>query len=149
MAAAPEEGVLVWAVKESFVEYVEALGQVEVVAPATRDDAGGFRFPASAGGFSGTVSFRAHHGAMNVTLRDPRLEGDRLTVEYDDHGRPQGRIVLAEVSVAGRTALAGPGAVVFDFTYPVGTELAPIAVVAAAEAAAGASGEPDVLGIAV
>lgn len=119
---------LVWAVKTSFVEYVEALGKVEVISPATRDGDGSFRFP-SAGrgaGFVGAVAFRAHRGAMDVVLRDPRLDETGLSVEYEDHGHPQGRIVIADVGDDGRTALAASGAVVFDFTYPIGTELAPI-----------------------
>lgn len=115
-----------WAVKSSFVEYVEALGEVEIIPPASRDDEGLFRFPESPGGerFNGGLAFRAHHGAMDLVISDPWIEAGQLTVEFTDHGRSEGRIVLADVEDDGRTALALSGAVVFDFTYPVGTELA-------------------------
>ncbi|GAA1705882.1 hypothetical protein GCM10009808_24820 [Microbacterium sediminicola] len=118
---------LVWAVKTSFVDYVEALGEIEVIAPATREDDGAFRFPAAADrdGYRGSVAFRAHHGAMDVVFRDPRVTASELSVEYDDHGREQGRIVVADIA-DGNAVLAATGAVVFDFTYPIGTALAPI-----------------------
>lgn len=119
---------LVWAVKTSFVEYVEALGEVEVIAPAIREGAGPFRFPRgkSGDGFTGGVAFRAHHGALDVLLSDLRIEDAALTVDVTDHGRAQGRIVLAKVDGAGRVVLEATGAVIFDFTYPLGTELAPL-----------------------
>jgi len=122
-------GALIWGVKASFVAYVEALGAVDVVGPATRLDDGSFRFPGDhdGGGYRGSVAFRAHHGAMDIVLRDPRLESAGLSVEYDDHGRRQGRIVIAGVD-GERTVLETDGAVVFDFTYPIGSELAPVRV---------------------
>ncbi|GLI28589.1 hypothetical protein ARHIZOSPH14_28310 [Agromyces rhizosphaerae] len=122
-------GALVWGVKSSFVEYVEALGEVEVIAPAARDGDGRFRFPAvgAGGGYAGAVAFRAHHGAMDVVLRDPRLDGRGLSMEVDDHGHPQSRMVIAHVDEE-RAALAASGAVIFDFRYPPGTELAPVLV---------------------
>ncbi len=122
-------GALVWAVKASFVEYVDALGTVDVVAPAPPAADRSLRLPPdrAAGGYRGSVAFRAHHGAMDIVLRDPRLEAAGLSVEYDDHGRRRGRIVIAGVD-GERTVLETDGAIVFDFTYPVGSELAPVRI---------------------
>jgi hypothetical protein len=78
-----------WAIKPSFVAYVEALpdGAVEVLDGASRDAQGSFVFPAVPGEtdrFSGAVHFRGHLGVLDVTFGEPRVEqrpgGVQLTV---------------------------------------------------------------------
>lgn len=144
---------LVWNVKSSFRAYVLAAGgAVEVTLPATEIDAG-FCFPSAtneaAGNegtiqFMGSVSFKAHAGALNVLIKDPwihiedfvtrlsiagseatRTAGGRLFMAELDHATPsQSEQQLAWTNVA--TRLTGEGAVVFDFNYPIDSELAPV-----------------------
>lgn len=79
---------LTWNVKDSFVAYVEALddGAAEALSPASRLEAG-FHFPwdeavpvqdpdsfSGALQFLGAVRFAGHWGALDVELRDPRIE---------------------------------------------------------------------------
>ncbi|HWI30542.1 MAG TPA: HtaA domain-containing protein [Microbacterium sp.] len=130
---------LVWGVRETFLRYVEGVGgAVEVVSPAVRTPEGAVRFPLSreTSGqleFSGGVAFRAHRGALHVSFSDPSLEpvhgaegGALLTVTDTSTGSPA-RIVLATVDVAGNVALADEALALFDFQYPAGTALDPIA----------------------
>lgn len=134
------DGDLVWGVKASFVRYVEATGgSVEVRPPASRDDDGRIRFPpaqrsATLLRFCGEATFRTHHGALSLILRDPWFEirgtpDQAGWITVADVTRPVAdgtRILLAEISPTGTTTLAEPGVALFDFHYPAGTELEPV-----------------------
>ncbi|TQL55692.1 Htaa protein [Subtercola boreus] len=80
--ARPAQGArLEWAVKASFVAYVEALpdGKVETFGGAARAADGRFLFAAAGGtegdlAFTGTLRFSGHHGVLDVLLSDPRIE---------------------------------------------------------------------------
>ncbi|GGF31366.1 HtaA domain-containing protein [Subtercola lobariae] len=95
---------LEWAVKPSFVAYVEALpdGRVEVVSGVSRAEDGRFVFGADAEsehgelGFTGAVHFYGHHGVLDVTLTDPRIEaeGRRFVVTVEVLGE---RVRMATV----------------------------------------------------
>lgn len=80
--AGPVAGIrLEWAVKASFVAYVEALpdGNVETFGGAIRAGDGRFVFGTpersrDALAFTGTLRFSGHHGVLDVLLSDPRIE---------------------------------------------------------------------------
>ncbi|GAA1635218.1 HtaA domain-containing protein [Georgenia ruanii] len=117
---------LTWAVKESLVTYVEGLadGMVDTLAPASRT-ADGFWFPLSAEDpgpaaghprsawqFLGTVRLSGHWGALDVELRDPRVEfgGGHGTLLIRERGGrdADARLPLADL-VPGGPAAAGDG----------------------------------------
>ena len=80
--AVPSE--LCWAIRESFLEYVEALPDATISCSAGAQRAEhGFTFPAaeipeteSSLRFVGEVRVSAHAGALNVVLRDPHIVVD-------------------------------------------------------------------------
>lgn len=78
---------LEWAVKPSFVAYVEALpdGTIELSDGATRATDGAFLFRgdhvADHLQFQGAVHFRGHHGVLDLLIRDPRIADSAGTVE--------------------------------------------------------------------
>lgn len=161
---------LSWAVKDSLIAYVEALddGVVEALAPAARTDAG-FTFPwapettaadgdpaavvdptaeadpSADGGvvayrFLGAVRLAGHWGALDVELRDPRIEldgtrGVLLVRERGGRGErwlPFADLALAEPADTGTleatTALTGHGRLLLDGQYAVGTALSPLRI---------------------
>ena len=77
-----------WGVKQSFRNYVTgpiANGTISIADGATQNPDGTFHFPVGAGeydpttgttvlGFTGTVHFEGHEGALEVTISDPRIE---------------------------------------------------------------------------
>lgn len=135
---APPEADLVWNVRDSFRRYVEGVGgTVEVIPPATLTPSGQIRFPVAqttpeATQFTGGLTFTAHHGALNVSFRDPRLEraahdpGATVLSVVDASRDDPSRIVLATIDATGAVALATEGVAVFDFHYAAGTALDPI-----------------------
>jgi LPXTG-motif cell wall-anchored protein len=88
--AEPGAGTLDWGVKASFRNYVlhgPAAGAIDAGPPATENADGTYRFPAgspvSFGGpddvvaqFVGAVRFTGHHGALDLSLSEPRVEID-------------------------------------------------------------------------
>lgn len=84
---APKVGSLTWGVRESFVNYVKGLEPgIGIASPAT-SNAGItlFTFPQVSGGkwngsantgvatYGGAVSFKGHHGGLNLTLSNPKV----------------------------------------------------------------------------
>jgi len=134
-SASSGTAVLAWAVKESFWRYVidaggsvTAVGAAEIVGAEVRFprvvDA-----PPGRSAFQGGVLFDAHHGALRAAVFDPALDdgpaGMMLTARIG--AREVERVALADVD---RRTLAATlridGAVLFDFRYAPGTELAPL-----------------------
>lgn len=150
MSASTRRGSLRWAVKSSFVRYVEtiAAGSREALDGAETSDDGVFEFPlleASEGGegrrlsFGGRVHFSAHHGFLDVDLRGLELSWAADSVELSIGTTQGGRVVIAAadpvVPVTGSGALRWTGLVprlteagaeVFGNVYPPGSDLAPI-----------------------
>ncbi|MER5754597.1 HtaA domain-containing protein [Streptomyces sp. NPDC002088] len=145
-------GVLRWQVKSSFVHYVRAIaaGTCEAVDGAELDADGMFQFPlteASRDGdgwslhFGGGARFMAHHGFLDVELRE--LE---LTVTADARGGALGvlaaqgdRVTIATLAPAAPAegngvvrwpglvpCLTDAGAELFGNVYPPGSDLAPL-----------------------
>ena len=138
---AQSQGDLLWGVRDSFVRYIEVTGSIEASEPASREEGNIMRFPGVQHDervlrFSGAVSFRAHHGMLSLTIKDPWIEStDRsdvaatLTVLDVSQCEPAGiRVILAEISHQGTVTLAPTGVALFDFHYPAGTELDPVVV---------------------
>jgi hypothetical protein len=90
---------LEWGVKASFVAYVRQAPDGSVVAGSGAGESSGvFRFPletcqaAGALGFAGEVRFRAHGGALDVTLADPEVhlgEHDTLWLRCEVDGESE------------------------------------------------------------
>ena len=111
---------LTWGIKYTFFKYVERMpdGQVQVFDGAERLPSGEFFFPASSGGrFDGAVRVLAHHGALNVLIANPRIDGDRLLldevdlarIEWDEPGTRSRRVTLT-----------ADGSKFFNSAYPEG-----------------------------
>jgi Htaa len=150
---------LTWKVKDSLVSYVEALddGSAEAVDPASRSEAG-FFFPwdrsatvQDSGGsadvlqFQGAVRFAGHWGALDIELRDPRIEldGRRGVLLVRERGaRDPGKVLPfadlevrqqdeagASVRVDLAASLTGQGRFLLGGQYAVGQALSPLLVV--------------------
>ena len=94
-----EEGELDWGVKASFRNYIEngpAAGTIQMIAPASRNHDGTFRFPVGHGAeyrddsdasapFDGGVHFSGHGGQLDLVVTEPRVEidGDAGTLVVD------------------------------------------------------------------
>ena len=138
-------GDLVWAVLDSFVDYVRAVdGRVTVIAPATTIPGGRFRFPLISvnGGvakFGGGVRFVAHGGALTLEIEELWVtavtgeQGAMLSVRGTRATNSEGaRLAFADVRSDNSTTLTVAATVAFDFRYASGTPLAPIDFVARA-----------------
>jgi hypothetical protein len=150
---------LTWNVKDSFVSYVEALddGEAEALSPASRQEAG-FHFPwdeaarlqdpvsfSGALQFLGAVRFAGHWGALDVELRDPRIElagGLGTLLVRERGGLDSGKMLPFAGLEAGpsveeadgylllelRAALTGHGRLLLGGQYAVGQPLSPLQV---------------------
>lgn len=136
-----------WAIKPSFVAYIEALpdGGVELLDGVICGADGVFVFPASeAAGeleFTGAVRFRGHQGVLDVTIREPRIESVdgaiRVTVAVGAervHFATATGPLLSEDDDLSTPALAATddGAALLGGVYQPGTELEPFHVYGAA-----------------
>ncbi|AUI50462.1 HtaA domain-containing protein [Arthrobacter crystallopoietes] len=151
---------LMWNVKDSLVSYVEALedGVVGAVEPASHF-AAGYLFPWDGVGsarcagdegtdvlqFRGAVRFSGHWGALDVELRDPRIEldGQRGVLLVRERGAqdPERMLPFARLELAGRdeadgsvrldlaAMLTGHGRLLLGGQYAVGQLLSPAQVV--------------------
>ena len=140
-------GRLRWAVKESFIAYIEGLsdGAIETFDGAVQAD-GVFVFPGeSAGGgglsFNGGVQFRGFAGMLDVRLVDLMIEGDGADKALTALVGPKSiaaRVAIATID-AGQTFRVGEhwtamprltfeGVRIFGDVYKVGAELAPLVV---------------------
>src|SRR5690625_3612674 len=141
-----------WGVKESFRTYVSGPGggAIELTEPA-RSTENGFSFAVAGGTVSGDtaevelaggVTFRAHNGALEVSLAELRvvLEGDEGTLYADVRSRPNSPgadpvdhpdVALGELDLSGDAALvvaddgAGPVARVTDAPVTLTADGAP------------------------
>jgi hypothetical protein len=143
---------LTWGVKESLISYIEALddGVADAVAPASRTDSV-FHFPLSESSgddcwqFSGSVKLRGHWGALDVELREPRIEltgGEGVLRVRERGGRdPEKTLPFADLRVSARgtsgdglayidatTALTGHGRLMLGGQYAVGAPLSPLRI---------------------
>jgi hypothetical protein len=133
---------LEWALKPSFVAYVEGLpdGVVEVERGAARGADGSFVFPAVAGdtwAFEGAVRFHGHAGVLDVTIADPRIQA---TGTSWDLTIALGAARIRFATIGGLTATApgvmsstdvaatDDGAYVLGAVYPAGTPLHPFTI---------------------
>lgn len=141
-----------WSVKDSFRRYVLGVGgTISTAAPAlnegdqtyfpldqVRTDERGLRVYQ----FSGDVAFRAHANMLSLTISNPWVHLDEEKIVLSIEGRNlQERILFGKLaSSAGsqlermttssaRSFLTEQGISSFDFTYPAGTELAPVSFV--------------------
>jgi hypothetical protein len=149
---------LAWAVKDSLVSYVEALsdGVVAALPPATRSEAGvWFPWMDAAGSdvvlpdgtlqFLGAVRLTGHWGALDVELRDPRVEldGRRGTLLIRDRGSrdPAAMLPFADLTLAKEpgddegsepvevaASLTGHGRLLLGGQYAVGEPLSPLRI---------------------
>jgi hypothetical protein len=133
---------LEWAIKPSFVAYVEGLsdGGVDVEGGAARMPDGSFVFPAVPGeawAFTGSVRFHGHAGVLDVTIADPRIEPAGATVEITVAlGSERIRFATAgelTATVTGElsstdVAATDDGAYVLGGVYQAGTALHPFTI---------------------
>jgi hypothetical protein len=133
---------LEWAIKPSFVAYVEALpdGGVEVEGGATRAADGSFVFPAIAAdawAFGGAVRFHGHAGVLDVTIADPRIEpsgtGADVTIALGTERirfATVGELTALAAGVLSATDVAATddGAYVLGGVYQAGTSLHPFTI---------------------
>lgn len=134
---------LEWGVKESFVAYIEALpdGLIEARnGAARREDVfvlSGQRMDDDSFRFIGTIHFYGHHGVLDVTLDEFRLESSarRLVLSAEVSGV---RIPIAELTNVAAdggaildsdsVTLTDDGAAVLGGVYPPGASLAPLTI---------------------
>ncbi|MEP6631668.1 MAG: HtaA domain-containing protein [Lapillicoccus sp.] len=138
---------LAWGVKASFVGYVRAVGGSVVADEGAYEDGEAFVFPAALAApaalstvtaadlewrFSGRLTFRAHHGLLDVRIGDPwvRLLDARLELTVTDERGARVTVATGRGDDPLRTAFPvdlAPGAEhLFASTYPAGTPLAPL-----------------------
>lgn len=150
----PSSGDLVWGIDQEFISYVTgpiATGTVSVSGGAQKSGSL-FTFTAAGGNsnlttgtgtakFTGAVRFIGHHGALDVTLKDPRITltsstKARLTVAVDGE-----RIPLADLNLGASPRKASDASVILTkvpatlteagsslLTYDAGTALDPVKV---------------------
>jgi hypothetical protein len=121
------EPLLVWGVKQSFRNYVEATGgTIGVAGEAERLDDGAFAFvpapgatsaldaegrPAGSVAFLGEVRFQAHGGMLSVFLADPSIEPDAegAVLMVADAPSRKYRIPIARLDLSAAEPLAEGG----------------------------------------
>ena len=116
-------GSLRWAISSSFVNYVTgpiAQGEIRVSGGATRSG-GQFQFGQAAGstydsatgvgavGYTGAVRFTGHHGVLNVTVSNPRVEITSASAAtlYVTHDGVRVPFAAIDISSAGKTTTGG------------------------------------------
>ena len=147
-------GTLAWAVRESLVRYVTVVGRggYTVNDGATECEGGQFVFTLRRAvredddwrlSFAGALRFTAHHGVLDILIKDPELvigpQGGVLATHIS--GDPDeliavatlgpaspvesgGQLVWSEVS----THLVSAGVGLFGNVYPIGTDMAPLKI---------------------
>ncbi|HCS60741.1 MAG TPA: hypothetical protein DIW46_04980 [Microbacterium sp.] len=120
-------GSLRWAISSSFANYITgpiAQGEIFVSGGATRSG-GQFQFGQAAGstynqttgvggvGYNGSVRFTGHHGVLDVTVSNPRVEitSPNNATLYVTHGGS--RVAFATVNLAGAAKTTANGAVTY------------------------------------
>src|SRR5690349_16780739 len=141
---------MAWAVKDSFVRYVQSMhdGRILLRDGAAVTNTRQFYFPfksldQSAGDhfvlqFGGEARFLAHHGLMSVAICNPKIEvgpdGACLSIEQGNETVQLADLRLPAVSVEDgvtmwanvQVALTSAGAAVFADSYSAGETLAPL-----------------------
>lgn len=145
-------GTLAWAVRESLVRYITvvARGEYTVDGGVTECEGGQFVFALRRAvredddwrlSFAGSVHFTAHHGVLDILIKDPELvigpQGGVLATHVS--GDPDELIALATLGPASPTESGGQlvwpevptqlvsaGVELFGNVYPKGTDMAPL-----------------------
>ena len=144
---------LIWGVKASFRNYVEAAeGSITLSDGATRAEDGAFVFAAEPNGdliiaadgsatgamrFQGTVTFEAHGGMLKATLKELAIEAseDGVVLTVLDGPMNKRRCAVAELdliaidsgsSVTMNSKITMDGMYQIADNYPPGTELDPV-----------------------
>lgn len=155
---------MLWSIKDSFLEYVASQPDGEVTqAPEKFLGNPAFYFSAlsRSGGieagfsFSGRALFKAHGGALDVTISNPSISllDDKASLLIDDDRSETGQLELARLSAAEAGTVNGKAATiwasviltldgtdVFGGFYNPRTRLAPIAVIHGDQSSATARG---------
>jgi hypothetical protein len=130
--------LLAWGIKPSFLRYVAGVGGEIACEDGAAQAPDGFVFPVADEAAdatlsaTGSVRIRAHGGLLDVALHDLRLtptaDGEQLSVAAG-----AGRRILAtaprtpaDATGTAPLLLHADAVVLFDGTYPPGTELDPI-----------------------
>lgn len=138
-------GALLWAVKDSFLEYVRALDDGEIsVSRGAKVVEDRFEFPRESGPagavlrFVGTAALRGHAYLLSTDVRDPWIEFENddgvVTISGPRDGAP--RFTIARFSGVERgqsvwriqPTLTTDGAYWLGGYYTEGSQLAPIAI---------------------
>ena len=150
---------LIWGLKESFRNYVEATGgTIATENGAKRSADGSIAFAPAAvdtltidaegklqgqGSFVGKVTFKSHGGMLSIELADPIVEisdgGARLTVavEGGPHRLEIAKLDLAAISTGNANEVLIPAALsmdayhLLDGQYTPGTALDPVRLICA------------------
>ena len=148
------DNALTWAIRGSFLRYVTVIagGSFDVTGGVTVDGEGVFTFPLQrvvAEGedwrlsFAGSVHFLAHHGLLDVLIKDPEIvvgpDGGVLATHTDaDPDELLGVVALGATTAARSGAvltwapipstLAASAVDLFGTVYPAGAEMAPIGI---------------------
>ena len=150
---------LIWGLKESFRNYVEATGgTIATENGAKRSADGSISFasgagealtldadgkPQGEGGFVGKVTFKSHGGMLSIELADPVVEigadGARLTiaVEGGSHRLEIAKLDISAISTGKANEFLIPAALsmdayhLLDGQYTPGTALDPVRLICA------------------
>ena len=141
---------MAWAVKESFVQYVQSMrdGRILLREGAAVTNTRQFYFPFRSLDhsdehnfvlqFGGEARFLAHHGLMSVSISHPKIEvgpdGAYLSIQQGNETVRLANLDLPAVSVEEgvstwaniQVTLTGSGAAVFADSYSAGEILAPL-----------------------
>ena len=129
-----------WAIRPSFIEYVQALE--DGIIEGVRDVYGNFVFDADGdeGGilrFRNAVVLRGHEGALALTIADPWIAHDGHSGNLAVRSADGARVELARLGVMTRSghrlriddvALTLAGTDLFDGHYRPHTRLAPVEI---------------------
>ncbi|MET4156559.1 HtaA domain-containing protein [Agromyces sp. PvR057] len=143
-----------WAVRDSLIRYVTdiARGTYSVDGGATEGEGGVIAFPLRAAhregedwrmSFQGSVRFLAHHGHLDILIKDPEVVvgpngGVLATHTVDDPNELLAVVAIGAGDPTGSdaslvwhglaTQLAPSAVDLFGTVYPAGTEMAPIGI---------------------
>ena len=140
-AKAARAGSLSWGVKASFRSYIVGpIAKGAITTSGASVDGGRFVFPQGKSGYTGSVRFTGHAGALDLTFSDPRVDVraqtlsmvvtgvGRVTIATLDLPKPTKKGGATRYSNASAT-LTAAGAAAFDGYYAAGEPLDPVSLV--------------------